>query len=280
MNTTYSLNFQFPLNLGNIIIYANRLKVTIVTISFNQHKFIAETIKSVIAQDYPNIEYIIIDAGSTDGSREIINRYSNNIHKIVFEPDQGPSDGLNKGFKYATGDIFGFLNSDDTLEPGALKSAVSQFNKYSCDVVYGNGFVIDEFGNKRKKIFSDKFSLNKYANNAFNFVQASFFFKRESFESTGGFNKDNRTCWDGELLVDIALAGCQIKRINKFWSNFRLYDNSISGSGRLNRLYEQDRLRIHQKIKKCNNPPASTLKQYFYRIINIIETPKKLIAHF
>ena len=118
--------------------------VSIVTISFNQEEFIEETIKSVLNQNYKNIEYIIMDAGSTDNSREKILKYKNNINKIIFEKDNGPADGLNKGFKIAKGDIFCFLNSDDLLLEDSLTKVVNFFkNNKKADVVYGNSWIIN-----------------------------------------------------------------------------------------------------------------------------------------
>ncbi len=113
--------------------------VSIVTISFNPAEFVERTILSVLAQDYPDIEYIVVDPGSTDGSREIIERYRPRISKIILRPDHGAADGLNGGFAEATGEIFGFLNSDDMLLPGAVSSAVAFLEKHKeIDVVSGH----------------------------------------------------------------------------------------------------------------------------------------------
>ncbi len=91
------------------------MKISIVTLSFNQCAFLREALESVLQQGYPDLEYIVIDPGSTDGSRELIQSYASGIAHMVFEPDKGASDGLRKGFALATGDICGFLNSDDLL---------------------------------------------------------------------------------------------------------------------------------------------------------------------
>ena len=87
------------------------MKFSVVTISFNQRQYLDEALCSVLTQDYPAIEYIVVDPGSTDGSRELIESFANRLARVVFEPDQGAADGLNKGFQHASGDIFGFLNS-------------------------------------------------------------------------------------------------------------------------------------------------------------------------
>ena len=95
------------------------MKISVVTISFNQAKYLRQCIDSVLNQNYQNIEYIIVDPGSTDGSRQIIESYGDRVIKI-FEKDAGPADGLNMGFSRATGDIFYFINSDDYVLPGAF----------------------------------------------------------------------------------------------------------------------------------------------------------------
>ena len=98
------------------------MKFSVVTISFNQRQYLMEALTSVLAQDYPAIEYIVVDPGSTDGSRELIESFRSRLDRVIFEPDQGAAEGLNKGFQQASGDIFGFLNSDDVLLPGAMRS--------------------------------------------------------------------------------------------------------------------------------------------------------------
>ena len=116
------------------------LKFSIVTISFNQARFLEQAILSVISQDYLNIQYIVVDPGSTDGSRDIIEKYHNHIDKIIFEPDNGPADGLHKGFGVATGQIYGFLNSDDFLLSSAIATVAKEFERRSdIDVLSGHG---------------------------------------------------------------------------------------------------------------------------------------------
>ena len=104
--------------------------VSIITPSFNQAEYIEETINSVLDQDYPNIEYIIIDGASTDGSKEIIEKYKDRINFWVSEPDEGQTDAINKGFSQANGDIFAWLNSDDTYEPQAVTEAVAYLQSH------------------------------------------------------------------------------------------------------------------------------------------------------
>ncbi|GAM09746.1 chondroitin synthase [Geobacter sp. OR-1] len=122
-------------------------KISIVTPSFNQGRFIEKTILSVIEQDYPNLEYIIIDGGSTDESVEIIKKYEKHLVYWVSEPDRGQSHAINKGFDRATGEIFGWLNSDDWYHPGALNAVAEAFTANpDAGAVVGGGDYVDEGG--------------------------------------------------------------------------------------------------------------------------------------
>jgi glycosyltransferase involved in cell wall biosynthesis len=139
------------------------MKFSIVTISFNQARFLEQSIRSILDQDYPHVEYIVVDPGSTDGSRQIIERYRDRIAKIIFEPDNGPADGLNKGFAKATGDIYGFLNSDDYFLPGALTTVASVFTASpDIDVLSGHALVVDARGCEINRFFSRRFSLTRF----------------------------------------------------------------------------------------------------------------------
>ena len=121
--------------------------VSIITPSFNQAKFIEETIKSVLSQDYPNIEHIVVDGNSKDGTLEILKRYASSLgnrFRFISEPDQGQSNAINKGVKMANGDIIGWLNSDDTYFPEAVKKGVNALQAQpELAMVYGKGYYID-----------------------------------------------------------------------------------------------------------------------------------------
>lgn len=209
-------------------------KVSIVTISFNQCKFLERAIESVLNQDYPDIEYIIVDPGSTDGSKELIQKYETRISRVIFEPDKGPSDGLNKGFAATTGDIMGFLNSDDILYPGAVSTAVQFFEKQpSVDVVSGHAKIIGPRDEVLRLAYSDRMSKQRYLYRGAILIQPSTFFRRRAFELTRGFNLENRVYWDGELFLDMACAGCKFGLSSEIWSGFRLHNESITTSKRL-----------------------------------------------
>lgn len=220
-----------------------RVKISIVTISFNQAPFLTECIESVLSQQVDELEYIVVDPGSTDGSREIINRYSGITR--IFEPDNGPADGLNRGFRSATGGIFGFLNADDYLLPGALGKVMTELKDGRSKMISGSG--ISLYKGEETKIRPTHMTLHQLHYRSARIFQQSTFFHKDLFDQVGGFNPENRTCWDYELFVDMISAGAVHKIIDDELGVFRLHDESISGSGRLNDAYKEDLERIFKK---------------------------------
>ncbi len=224
------------------------MKISLVTISFNQAAYLEQAIRSVLDQKYPDLEYILVDPGSTDGSREIIERHRDRISQIVFEPDQGPADGLNRGFARSSGEVFGYLNSDDMLLPGALARVREAFRAYpASDLVYGHGYVIDRAGDILRRCRSDRFNLRRSAYGNSIIMQQAAFWRREAFAAVNGFNVANRLSWDGEFWIDLALAGKQFHRVDEYWACFRAHEESIthnfhSGSGKGPFGIEQRRL--------------------------------------
>jgi glycosyltransferase involved in cell wall biosynthesis len=257
------------------------MKISIVTISFNQARFLEQAICSVLEQDHPNVEYIVVDPGSTDGSREIIERYRDRVAKIIFEPDKGPADGLNKGFAHARGDVFGFLNSDDVLEPRTLSVVARYFEAYpEVDVVSGHSWVIDAEGRDKRRFYSDRFSLRMAAYGASILAQPSTFFRSEIFRRVGGFNIDNRSNWDGELFVDIALAGARFALVPEFWSRYRVHDEGITGSGKLQVMHQEFQRRMFRKI--LGREPhrldrlLTIVARYMRKMLNFSDTAERL----
>jgi glycosyltransferase involved in cell wall biosynthesis len=224
-------------------------RVSIVTISFNQAPFLDRTIRSVLGQDYGDIEYIVVDPGSTDGSRDIIERYRSRISKIILEPDTGPAHGLNKGFAAATGDIFGYINADDAYLSGAITKAVSAFQaKPNADVIYGHSYIVDRSGRIVRRSRSVPFNLRLFAYGGVVVMQQSTFLRRRAFEKAGGFNEQNRTSWDGELLLDLAVTGSRFAMVDDYWSLFAIYPGSITASVKYNQQYQADQARMFQAI--------------------------------
>jgi glycosyltransferase involved in cell wall biosynthesis len=208
-------------------------RISLVTISFNQAQFLPLTIDSVLDQQYPNLQYIIVDPGSTDGSREIIEKYGDRISVKVFEKDRGPGDGLNNGFARADGEILGFLNADDVLLPNALNTVGQYFLAHpDVDVVSGHCHIIDAAGKMLRQSYSDRFRPRPVMYRAATLMQPSTFFRRRAYEKTGGFNIANRLDWDTELFVDLHAAGAKFARCEAMLSGYRLHPSTVTAQGR------------------------------------------------
>jgi glycosyltransferase involved in cell wall biosynthesis len=254
------------------------MKFSIVTISFNQSRYLEQAILSVINQAGINLEYIIVDPGSKDGSREIINKYSNHFYKIIFEPDYGPADGLNKGFNIATGEILGYLNADDLLLPNALKKVEQYFikNEY-IDVIYGHSFLIDSKNKKLRKLYSDKFNLIRHAYSYSDIMQPSTFISTDIYRVTKGFNINNKSNWDAELMVDIVQNNGKLLRVDDFFSCYRIHPNSTTASKKTEELIIQYRKRIFMKIMQRDFSVLDKILKIYYRLVKHICNPLNLI---
>lgn len=254
------------------------MKISIVTISYNQAEFLEKTILSVVNQkNEVDLEYIVVDPGSTDESRDIIAKYSDVIDHVILESDEGPSDGLNKGFSQATGEILGFLNSDDILYPGSLASAISYLEKnQGIDVISGHGNVIDKNDKIIRRCFSRKMSVKKYAYGACFVIQPSTFFRKSIFYKAGGFNKDNRCNWDGELFVEMALQNAKFSVCNEYWSGYRLHDVSITGTAKLDKVMQEYRKRMFKKIIGRPGKASDKYISIFYTFLHFITHPSEI----
>ena len=190
------------------------MKISIVTISFNQGEYIKHAFASIAQQAFLQLEYIVVDPGSTDASRAHIDEAHSLISTKILSPDKGPADGLNKGFSLATGEIFGFLNADDVLMPGALVTIEKFFQTHpDVDVVSGHAKIIGADGGFIRLAFSEPFNLRMYAFGCCITMQPSTFFRASAFKRAGGFRTENRTNWDGELWVDMALSKLPCSKI-------------------------------------------------------------------
>jgi glycosyltransferase involved in cell wall biosynthesis len=253
-------------------------RFSIVTISFNQGQFLERALRSVLDQDYEDIEYIVVDPGSTDGSRDIIERYRSRISKFIFEPDNGPANGLNKGFAAATGNIFGYINADDAYLPGAIGKAAAAFrSRRNTDVIYGHSYIVNGDGKIIRRSRSASFNLRLYAYGGVTVMQQSTFFSRSAFEKAGGFNESNRSSWDGELLVDLALCGCQFSMIEDYWSLFAVYPGTITSAVKHNRRFQDDQARMFRAITGRDYDRANKLKFRLARIEKWLRDPRVLI---
>lgn len=180
-------------------------RISIVTPSLNQGQFIEETIRSVLLQGYPDLEYIIIDGGSKDASIQEIEKYSNWLHYWVREPDKGQANAINKGFKRTTGEIVAWLNSDDYYEKNALMHIANKFADEQNDFVYGDTRIVDESGRVICHFLAKDFS---YQDELFyNYVpQQSCFWKRSVFNEIGFLNESYHYTMDYEFWIRCGLS--------------------------------------------------------------------------
>lgn len=198
--------------------------VSIVTPSFNMGGFIEETIRSVLDQDYPNIEYLVMDGGSSDGTLDILKRYEGRL-KYVSEPDRGQTDAVNKGFQSSRGSIFTFLNADDTLLPGAVTAAVQAFADHpEAGVVYGDAWFIAEDGSRTAPYPVEPFDAKKFERRCF-ICQPAAFIRREVYSSSGMLDPERHNALDYDLWIRIAQR-YPMKKIDKFLANSRIHEGS------------------------------------------------------
>jgi glycosyltransferase involved in cell wall biosynthesis len=192
-------------------------KLTVITPSFNQGRFIERTIRSVLDQGYPNLEYVIVDGGSTDETVEIIRRYEDRLAWWVSEPDDGQSAAINKGLEGASGDIVAYLNSDDYFLPGALETAVARLERSDRSWVAGGALDVEE-GDPPKRLRVWRPKPPSYCEGRiggrhwwmlvpWHVPQPSCFWRRDLFERFGSFRTDMHYAFDAEFMLRLAFGG-------------------------------------------------------------------------
>src|SRR5512133_1046826 len=183
----------------------NLPRVSIITPSFNQSKFLERTMLSVLGQDYPNLEYIVIDAASTDGSQEIIRSYADRLTYWVSEPDRGQTDAINKGFSHASGDILAWINSDDTYAPGAIRQAVAFLQQHpEIGLVYGDMLFIDENDQPIGKFKAALTDLSHLRRGYVHVPQPAAFFRSSLWQQVGPLDASFYFAMDYDLWVRLA----------------------------------------------------------------------------
>lgn len=249
------------------------MKISVVTVSYNQAEFLESCLESVASQEGP-WEHIIVDPGSTDGSRDIIARSQEQFSHVILEADNGPADGLNKGFAKATGEILYYLNSDDIVLPGAFAEVRAAFNDTpECDVIYGSGIILDRAGDRKRMIYSDPISRFRLAYAGGLLIQPATFIKKAAFDTAGGFNPENRSNWDGELIVDLFLNGASFRSKGACWGGYRLHDESITATGQLDNRIAAWAERRHKKLMGRSLPRYAWLIRNFFALDRAIRHP-------
>lgn len=202
--------------------------VSIVTPSYNQARFLEETIRSVLEQEYKPIEYIIVDGGSEDGSIEIIQRYAPHLAWWVSEPDRGQTEAINKGFAHAHGEVFAWLNSDDTYLPNAISEAVAYLlNHPEVGMVYGDANLINERSEVIGKFPARPTNYRRLRRGYVHIPQQAAFFRASLWHQVGPLDPSFYFAMDYDLWVRIAKIS-SIRYIPRLWANFRLHGEGKS----------------------------------------------------
>lgn len=241
-------------DIFNDLIYKNRNKndqnkyplVSIITPSYNQGKFIRETIESVLNQDYPNIEYIVMDGGSSDETVEILKEYDNRI-KWISEKDGGQADAVNRGIEMSSGEIIGWLNSDDTYMPGAIRKAVEFLQKNNeVGMVYGEGYYTSTSSEIISRYPTETFNYDRLAEICF-ICQPTVFARKNVLIDVGMLDKKLHLCMDYELWMKIGKKHV-VGYIPQYLANSRMYEENKT-LGRRDEVFKE----VIKTVKKYYN---------------------------
>jgi len=235
--------------------------VSIITPSYNQGRFLEETIQSVLSQDYPNLEYIIVDGGSIDGSVEIIRHYASQLSWWVSEADQGQTDAINKGFAHANGEILAWINSDDTYLPGAVSEAVKFLITHpEAALVYADANLIDEQGSVLGRFPAQQTSLIKLLRGSVHIPQQTTFFWARLWRQVGPLDPTFQFAMDYDLWVRLAKLA-PLVYTPRLWANFRLHGEGKSETMD-NRCYPE-MIRVYQR--EGGSPISWLAARWFFR---------------
>ncbi|MHB8621928.1 MAG: glycosyltransferase family 2 protein [Sulfuricaulis sp.] len=198
------------------------IAVSIITPSYNQECYIERTIQSVLSQDIPELEYVVVDGRSTDKTTSILKQYETRL-QWVSEQDDGQADAINKGIRMTTGEVIGWLNSDDIYYPGAIRQVVDYFTRYpEVDVVYGDAYHIDKQDRVIEKYTTEAWNVNRLRDICY-LCQPAVFFRRKIFEKYGILDRSLQYCMDYEYWLRLSAAGVNFSYIPVILAGSRLY---------------------------------------------------------
>ena len=237
-------------------------RVSVITVTFNSEKTLEQTIKSVIEQGYDNLEYIIIDGGSKDGTLDIVNRYRNKINVVISEKDNGISDAFNKGIHRATGEVIGIINSDDLLVEGAL-SAVSEAYQDDIDVYRGNLLIWND-SNGEQYVCSPTMHFD-IRRNLLSVCHPSTFISKKAYEKWGLYDVDMRYMMDADLLFRFYREGAKFKHVDQNLAVFRL--GGVTSDDWKKKIPE------YRKVLKVNGASNWVISRriFIYNVRNIVK---------
>ena len=248
-------------------------KVSIVTPSFNQARFLQQTLECVRRQDYPDIEHIVVDGGSTDGSVEIL-RAATGI-RWLSESDRGQVDALNKGLAMSTGEILAWLNSDDTMNPDTVSTAVAALEKTGADLVYGDVEIVDEQGKLLKISPGIPFDFDVLLYGINYIGQQTAFFRRQLFEAAGPLREEFDNGFDYELWLRYSRHG-KLAYVPELRAQIRYHAaaKSVANATRT----QADIGRIQAEYAAFGSWPAAALRPPLFSIFNLAYRMKRQLA--
>lgn len=250
------------------------MKVSIITTCFNREATIAQAIESVLAQDYPNIEYIVVDGASNDNSLAIINRYKNKISKIISEPDKGMYEAINKGLRAATGDIIGLVHSDDFLyATNTISRMVAAFEHTDADFVYGNGlFVNPEDTNKVIRNWIGGSYSKWKVKHGWLPLHPTCYIKKSCIDRLGMYNESYKIAADSDFLVRYLYeADLKVYYLNEYIVRMRMGGLSTD-SKRRKMMWEED---IRMYRSHGFNPTLTKLQKMAWKVPQFITAKLK-----
>jgi glycosyltransferase involved in cell wall biosynthesis len=223
-------------------------RISIITPSFNQVRFIEKTLVSVISQGYPNLEYIVMDGGSTDGTVEIIKRYSRQLTHWVSAPDDGQADAIRRGFELSTGEIMGYVNSDDLLLPGSLEYVAWQFRQHPEAGFLAGGFSdIDEHGHVTWCHWPITPTFERLLLAGFYVGQPACFWTRQAYQRAGGIDASFKFTLDHDLFLRI-LQDSRAIATNRLLACFRSHPQSKSAL--IQHVHMEEQARIYSRSNR------------------------------
>ena len=252
------------------------MRVSIITVCYNRKHTIVKSIESVLEQDYSNIEYIIVDGDSTDGTKEIIQSYSEKITRYLSEPDKGMYDAINKGLSMASGDIIGLMHSDDEFyDKTVISKIIAAFqNLHDTDGVYGNGLYISNDSEERivRNRIGGDYDFEKLKSGWLP-LHPTVYLKKSIIEKYGGYNLDFKIASDTEFLLRYLYKHkIKMKYIDTYFVKMRMGGLSTSYSRAFEVLYEDYRIYKYHQL--------SAVRSVFLKKLNALAQYKKMINFF
>lgn len=238
-------------------------RISIVTPSFNQGEFLERTIVSVLNQHYPNLEYMILDGGSTDNSVQVIQKYERYLTHWSSEKDGGTADALAKGFARTSGGILAWVNSDDLYMPGALDAVAAAFSRdRDSDVIYGNSYYIDAGDRVLKERRRTPFSRFGFLYDGLALSQPATFWRRQAFDECGGIDQQYPFAFDTDFFFRLLARQARFGFMRRFLAGFRVHPNSATSKRWLSvGKGEDERIRNTYCRYPLRSFPGSLLRQ-------------------